>query len=127
MWGTSPQALKADPVRLLHTKPFTCLAMDAAASLVAAGDASGRILVWHDVAAGRADACTTVHWHAQAVRGGPRMGCFVFVSKLVGVDLILGWTVSVGSSGKCVCARRHTQGLALPDRMFGNSILYTCF
>jgi hypothetical protein len=43
------------PLKLYHTKTFTCVAMDAEAARVAAGDESGRILLWHEVAC----ACAT--------------------------------------------------------------------
>jgi hypothetical protein len=58
-----------------------CIAIDGTEERLAAGDASGRILVWHGVgAAVRAAAdggdrqqpmdlpCSTLHWHASAVR-----------------------------------------------------------
>ena len=54
-----------------------CLAIDAAENRVAAGDVTGRIIIWHglrtalaDVEAGReprALYCTSLHWHSQAV------------------------------------------------------------
>lgn len=39
------------PLALHHTKRFTCVAISPDGSRVAAGDATGRILVWHNVVA----------------------------------------------------------------------------
>jgi hypothetical protein len=51
VWALPAAAKKPPaPLKLYHTKTFTCVAMDADASRVAAGDQSGRILVWHGVA-----------------------------------------------------------------------------
>ncbi|GIM13128.1 hypothetical protein Vretimale_16329, partial [Volvox reticuliferus] len=72
------------PLNLHHTKPYTCLAISADNSLIAAGDMSGRILIWrsfeHSVPSalrqgehsGKAHPTqqpplTTVHWHAHPV------------------------------------------------------------
>ncbi|KXZ45497.1 hypothetical protein GPECTOR_54g239 [Gonium pectorale] len=79
------------PLNLHHTKPYTCLAISADDSLIAAGDASGRILLWrafeHSVPSALRDRggqtggkahpavappLTTLHWHAHPV------GCLSF-------------------------------------------------
>jgi len=90
------------PLKLHHTKTFTSLAVSPSGELVAAGDASGRVLIWHDViscvrgmqqqqqqqqkpgegapAAAQTPTVsvqwtptlTTVHWHAHAI------GCLTF-------------------------------------------------
>jgi NET1-associated nuclear protein 1 (U3 small nucleolar RNA-associated protein 17) len=66
--------------------PPQCCAIDASDTILAAGDVSGRIVIWHgfqkalpaggassnSAGGGAAPACTTVHWHAQAV------GCLAF-------------------------------------------------
>ena len=79
---------------LHHTKAFTCVSVSRDGTKIAAGDVSGRILIWHDIreaiAARMARARTggddedeepwahdeppaaTVHWHAHAV------GCVEF-------------------------------------------------
>lgn len=44
-FGASP------PLALHHTKAITCVAVSPDGGKVAAGDATGRILIWHDVAA----------------------------------------------------------------------------
>jgi NET1-associated nuclear protein 1 (U3 small nucleolar RNA-associated protein 17) len=91
-----PARRRVKPLNLHHTKAYTALAFDPNDGALAAGDASGRILLWHDFAAavrggtlgGRnpqdaaaapvasdpptAPPCTTVHWHASAV------GCLAF-------------------------------------------------
>uniref|UniRef100_A0A383VBL7 WD repeat-containing protein 75 second beta-propeller domain-containing protein n=1 Tax=Tetradesmus obliquus TaxID=3088 RepID=A0A383VBL7_TETOB len=46
--GSSAAGRRAKPLNLPHTKPYTCAAFDASDSIIAAGDASGRILIWHD-------------------------------------------------------------------------------
>ncbi|EFJ41335.1 hypothetical protein VOLCADRAFT_107736 [Volvox carteri f. nagariensis] len=72
------------PLNLHHTKPYTCLALSPDDSLIAAGDVSGRILLWrsfeHSVPAALRDGehsgkahpavqppLTTLHWHAHPV------------------------------------------------------------
>ncbi len=53
-----------------------CLSFDGRDSVVAAGDVSGRILLWHGfmeaLAKGKVPAVSTVHWHAHPV------GCVAF-------------------------------------------------
>ena len=90
-------AERTSHITLHHTKALTALAIDADDKRVAAGDVTGRVLVWHGLpqptaatgaaAAGAADpamakapshvvtthpldtySCTTLHWHASAVR-----------------------------------------------------------
>jgi len=81
------------PLRLRHTKPLTCLALCPREERVAAGDATGRLLVWHGLRAALAAAAaqpaasaaagaqpqptpdaaaplslSTLHWHASALR-----------------------------------------------------------
>ena len=84
------QSLSQRTFRLHHTKPITVLAFDQSNSIVAAGDSTGRILLWHGfgraAAASTSEAgseatasgdllpCTTFHWHAQAI------GCLSFSS-----------------------------------------------
>eukprot|EP00878_Enallax_costatus_P013093 GHUV01013681.1.p1 GENE.GHUV01013681.1~~GHUV01013681.1.p1 ORF type:complete len:298 (+),score=25.60 GHUV01013681.1:581-1474(+) len=95
--GSWTAAGRSKPLNLVHTKPYTCAAFNPSESIIAAGDATGRILIWHNfptalqewatgataaaAAAGvlspdgsgsalpsvRLPACTTVHWHAHAV------------------------------------------------------------
>ncbi|KAF6265630.1 WD40-repeat-containing domain protein [Scenedesmus sp. NREL 46B-D3] len=95
--GNSTTGKRKKLFNLPHTKPYTCAAFDTTDSVIAAGDASGRILVWHnfppslaqwaklasgstageeaagpgggaaDAATVQLPACTTVHWHAHAV------------------------------------------------------------
>ncbi|GAX72998.1 hypothetical protein CEUSTIGMA_g450.t1 [Chlamydomonas eustigma] len=83
------------PLNLHHTKPYTCVAISADETMIAAGDASGRIQIWRNFAAhvpavkrGEGAASgpgsgkhhvdpsllqpTTVHWHSSAV------GCLAF-------------------------------------------------
>ena len=82
------QSLSQRIFRLHHTKPITVLAFDQSNNIVAAGDSTGRILLWHGFgrvvgastseagseASARGDLlpCTTFHWHAQAI------GCLSF-------------------------------------------------
>ena len=40
---------KKSPLALHHTKAFTCVAVSPDGSKIAAGDVTGRILIWHDV------------------------------------------------------------------------------
>ena len=89
-------SLEKRALRLRHTKHVTALAFDVNDGSVAAGDATGRILLWHGFANAcaprgettvaesdanaarrrRADGddlpCSTFHWHAQ------RVGCLQF-------------------------------------------------
>lgn len=72
------------PQVLHHTKAITCIAVSPDGERVAAGDITGRILIWHNVLStlrggskgtdtSQADPpVTTVHWHAHAV------GCLTF-------------------------------------------------
>ncbi|KAG2482851.1 hypothetical protein HYH03_018242 [Edaphochlamys debaryana] len=79
------------PLNLPHTKPYTCLALSSDGSLLAAGDASGRVLLWRGLepavpaalrreehsgkaalGPGARPPLTTVHWHAHPV------GCLAF-------------------------------------------------
>lgn len=85
------------PLALHHTKAITCVAISPDGARLAAGDVTGRIVIWHDVATtvarrvaeaqapAQADQPTThepvewqeppaatVHWHAHAV------GCLAF-------------------------------------------------
>lgn len=75
------------PLALHHTKGITCVAISPDGAKIAAGDVTGRIMIWHDVAdtiASRAveledrededeamdlvePPAATVHWHAHAV------------------------------------------------------------
>lgn len=48
----SPQVGKKKALRLHHTKAFTCVAVSPDGSRVAAGDVTGRILIWHDLKQG---------------------------------------------------------------------------
>ncbi|KAG2432689.1 hypothetical protein HYH02_006674 [Chlamydomonas schloesseri] len=86
VWRTGTDIYQ--PLNLHHTKPYTCLAISADDSLIAAGDASGRILIWrafeHSVPSGLRSEnsgkahpavqppLTTLHWHAHPV------GCLTF-------------------------------------------------
>eukprot|EP00854_Cymbomonas_tetramitiformis_P014559 gene14559-17208_t len=80
VWPIKAATKARDPLRLHHTKSFTCIALGSKGDSFAAGDASGRIRIWHDlnaaVAAPEVDSkqvkCTTVHWHANPV------GCVAF-------------------------------------------------
>ena len=48
----SPETFGASPpLALHHTKSITCVAISPDGAKVAAGDSTGRILIWHDVAA----------------------------------------------------------------------------
>ncbi|MEW5307752.1 MAG: hypothetical protein WDW36_010128 [Sanguina aurantia] len=80
------------PLNLHHTQPYTCLAISPDDSIIAAGDSSGRILLWRNFAplvptpctrreqlaasqSGQKQApppATTLHWHSHAV------GCLAF-------------------------------------------------
>jgi NET1-associated nuclear protein 1 (U3 small nucleolar RNA-associated protein 17) len=81
------------PLRLHHTKAITCVAISPDSSKIAAGDVTGRILIWHDIvqalsqiqsiSQSREDdqfveyeepPAASVHWHAHAV------GCISFSS-----------------------------------------------
>ncbi|KAI8464049.1 MAG: WD40-repeat-containing domain protein, partial [Monoraphidium minutum] len=79
------------PANFHHVRQYTCCAIDPTDTILAAGDASGRIVIWHNftaaLAAGGASssgappggggggggdggggaACATVHWHAHPV------------------------------------------------------------
>ncbi|KAJ9513792.1 hypothetical protein QJQ45_020871, partial [Haematococcus lacustris] len=87
VWRVGPEVRQ--PLNLHHTRPYTCLALSADDSVLAAGDDSGRILIWRDLAAALPEEkraglhsgklrpkaplpCTTLHWHAAAV------GCLAF-------------------------------------------------
>ncbi|KAJ9513928.1 hypothetical protein QJQ45_021053, partial [Haematococcus lacustris] len=87
VWRVGPEVRQ--PLNLHHTRPYTCLALSADDSVLAAGDDSGRILIWRDLAAALPEdkraglhsgklrpkaplPCTTLHWHAAAV------GCLAF-------------------------------------------------
>lgn len=79
-------------LKLHHTKKFTAMAFHDSESIIAAGDSSGRILIWRgvgtktfssDPAAGKlmideegkpgvrdnddAESCSTWHWHSSGV------------------------------------------------------------
>ncbi|GFH29952.1 uncharacterized protein HaLaN_28707, partial [Haematococcus lacustris] len=49
VWRVGPEVRQ--PLNLHHTRPYTCLALSADDSVLAAGDDSGRILIWRDLAA----------------------------------------------------------------------------
>ena len=65
------------PLVLAYAVPPQCVAVSAEADKCAAGDASGRLLIWHGFGAAVARSgagespgdlpCTTVHWHAHPV------------------------------------------------------------
>ncbi|KAL0052292.1 hypothetical protein WJX82_011440 [Trebouxia sp. C0006] len=59
------------PLKLYHTRVFTCVAFDPTEERIAAGDVSGRILIWNSFK-DKQVAVTTVHWHAHPV------GCLCF-------------------------------------------------
>ncbi|GLC42212.1 hypothetical protein PLESTB_000643100 [Pleodorina starrii] len=83
VWRTGTDIYQ--PLNLKHTKPYTCLALSADDSLIAAGDVSGRILLWRsfehcvpsalrdrEAGGGKVHAAvqpplTTLHWHAHPV------------------------------------------------------------
>lgn len=70
------------PLTLHHTKNFTCVALSPNGDRAAAGDVTGRVLIWHGLreqldnpseastgvkGISPSVACTTLHWHASAV------------------------------------------------------------
>ncbi|KAL0020828.1 hypothetical protein WJX79_004301 [Trebouxia sp. C0005] len=59
------------PLKLYHTRVFTCVAFDPTEEKIAAGDVSGRILIWNSFKDKQVPV-TTVHWHAHPV------GCLCF-------------------------------------------------
>lgn len=63
LWCTASPSRPA--LALAHTKPLSCAALSSDGSKLAAGDTTGRILVWHDVAATAAAA-----QQAKAASGG---------------------------------------------------------
>ena len=88
--GTSAAAAAAgripQPLRLRHTKALTCVSVDPGERRLAAGDVTGRVLIWHGIhtavaamghdgaaaATGAAGSgahiqVTTLHWHAGPV------------------------------------------------------------
>ncbi|GIL68600.1 hypothetical protein Vafri_21848 [Volvox africanus] len=111
------------PLNLKHTKPYTCLAISADNSLIAAGDVSGRILIWrsfeHSVPSalrqgehtGKAHPTqeppvTTVHWHAHPV------GALAFSED--GTYLLSG-----GEEGVLVLWHLETNGRSFLPRLGG--------
>eukprot|EP00193_Tetraselmis_chui_P016806 CAMPEP_0177794212 /NCGR_PEP_ID=MMETSP0491_2-20121128/25517_1 /TAXON_ID=63592 /ORGANISM="Tetraselmis chuii, Strain PLY429" /LENGTH=807 /DNA_ID=CAMNT_0019316837 /DNA_START=58 /DNA_END=2481 /DNA_ORIENTATION=+ len=64
-----------DPLALHHTKRFTCSALAPSGSVVAAGDESGRITMWHNLESAMHESpysevktsVSTVHWHSAPV------------------------------------------------------------
>ena len=121
VWRLGPEIQQ--PLNLHHTKPYTCVAISSDETLIAAGDVTGRILIWRNfsshvpplkkevlttthtfVPGSRSPLSdpshvllpTTLHWHASAV------GCLSFSSD--GVYLLSGgregvlviWQVETG-------------------------------
>jgi len=73
VWNTSDGSL----LTLRHTKKLTALSFDPAETQVAAGDVTGRILLWtnffnmedfNEDEQQAAAACSTYHWHSDIVR-----------------------------------------------------------
>ena len=113
---TAEQFGKVPALALHHTKPITCIAIRPDGSQLAAGDATGRILIWHDVSmtlasqlSKRGEAgseqvkqeeppVTTVHWHAHAV------ACLLF--SLDGVYLLSGGQEAVLVMWEAASGRR---------------------
>lgn len=108
---------KVPALALHHTKPITCITIRPDGSQLAAGDGTGRILIWHDVSltlasqvAKRSEAggestlryeeppVTTVHWHAHAV------GCLLF--SLDGIYLLSGGQEAVLVMWEAASGRR---------------------
>ena len=63
----------ATPLRLRHTKPLVCCAVDPMEERVAAGDATGRLLVWHGVRGALAAAAAAAHLSPNAASQPPTL------------------------------------------------------
>lgn len=95
IWRVPNKNLKSENMRKLklhHTRTLSCLAFHPTNSIVAAGDVSGRILIWRGFGKMRlsqdgggkmkidrgdrpgvrdgddADSCSTWHWHSSEIR-----------------------------------------------------------
>lgn len=95
IWRVPNKNLKSENMKKLklhHTRTLSCLAFHPTNSIVAAGDVSGRILIWRGLGKMRlsqdgggkmkidrgdrpgvrdgddADSCSTWHWHSSEIR-----------------------------------------------------------
>ncbi|WVZ91196.1 hypothetical protein U9M48_037400 [Paspalum notatum var. saurae] len=121
IWSIPTKDFKPEKIRkikLRHTKNLTTLAFHPSERTVAAGDATGRILIWRcfgnakfsessarsKVDDGRdgvrgnddADTCTTWHWHSSRVRflNFSSDGAYLFSGGLEGVIVV--WQLDTG-------------------------------
>ncbi|TKW29524.1 hypothetical protein SEVIR_3G401100v4 [Setaria viridis] len=138
IWNIPTKDFKPDKIRktkLRHTKNLTTLAFHPSERTVAAGDVTGRILIWRDfgnakfsesskskVDEGRdgvrgdddADMCTTWHWHSSRVRflKFSSDGAYLFSGGLEGVIVV--WQLDTGK-------RRYKPRLGSPLLFFVDS------
>lgn len=68
VWTT--EGFKSKPLTLHHTRPLTCVAISPDDARIAAGDTSGRIVIWHNLAATVAAAAAA----AAGAKGGAEQG-----------------------------------------------------
>ncbi|CAL4905194.1 unnamed protein product [Urochloa decumbens] len=107
---------KIRKIKLRHTKNLTTLAFHPSERTVAAGDVTGRILIWRDFGNAKfseakskmdegrdgvrgdddADTCTTWHWHSSTVRflKFSSDGAYLFSGGLEGVIVV--WQLDTG-------------------------------
>ncbi|PAN21831.1 hypothetical protein PAHAL_3G492900 [Panicum hallii] len=139
IWRIPTKDFKHDKIRkikLRHTKNLTTLAFHPSEGIVAAGDVTGRILIWRGfgnakfsessakskVDEGRdgvrgnddADTCTTWHWHSSRVRflKFSSDGAYLFSGGLEGVIVV--WQLDTGK-------RRYKPRLGSPLLFFVDS------
>ncbi|RLN00886.1 WD repeat-containing protein 75 [Panicum miliaceum] len=139
IWRIPTKDFKHDKIRkikLRHTKNLTTLAFHPSEGIVAAGDVTGRILIWRGFGNAKfsessakskvderrdgvrgnddADTCTTWHWHSSRVRflKFSSDGAYLFSGGLEGVIVV--WQLDTGK-------RRYKPRLGSPLLFFVDS------